>query len=265
MDTLLVGRQLDSYQFGLYKTGATTVSPYISLIYTMLAPVLFAGLSRLQNNRNERDKLFLDYQRVASFVVVLIGIAVLQYRDLVTKILLGEQWMAIAPLVGYIGFTHTLCVLVPQFNSDFFRAAGKPQVAFAVQGCYLLVIIIALTTAVRTSFDALIIAKGFVGLAYIVFSSLAMWFVFKITPCRVLRNLAPALCSAVAFFLAGTAMNILLPDGLVFQFVGAAISCVVYAGTLLMIPVSRDEILKNGVAQRFFVGKGHKSKVPRDR
>jgi len=53
LDVFIVGRMLDKYYVGLYKTSMTTVNSYYAIITAATTPVLFSALSRYQNNETE--------------------------------------------------------------------------------------------------------------------------------------------------------------------------------------------------------------------
>lgn len=239
--TLILGQKLDSYTLGIYKTGATTISPYINLLYMMTAPVLFAGLSRLQKDKKERDQVFLTYQHYAANIVLLLGVAVFMFRDTVTQILLGAQWTAATTLLGLTGISMTVCVVVAQYNSDYFRAAGKPYVALAVQSSYVAVILAVMGWASNLPFEALCIVGGTLSIAYSLISTVAMWCIFKISPIKTFCNIADSLLGCVVFVIVSSVLQKLMGQSLLSDIVNGMITVMVYLCVLCLFPHNREK------------------------
>lgn len=243
LGTLIVSHYLDVYYIGVYRTGISTITPYLNLIYTMTAPVLFSALSRLQFDRKEADNTFRSYQKIASYIAVPIGASVFTYKELVTKILLGSQWSEATIMIGCVGLTFPFSILIAQYNSDYFRAMGKPRVAFLVQGTYLIFMAFSLIWAVNNSFETLCIITGVLYLVYSAISAFALRFVFKFDILKSFVNFIPSLIGALIIILPGLVIKNLFNGIVVWQIICGVITLVLYIVCLLIIPQSRKDIL----------------------
>lgn len=239
----IVNRYLDPYHTGIFRTGVNTIQPYLNLIFVITSPVLFSALSRLQNNKNESNKIFLDYQKFASYIVVPMGVFVFIYRDMVTSILLGSAWKEAALLVGCSGLALPIVILIGQYNSVYFRAMGKAKIAMTVQGIYAIVMVALLLFAVRYQFKILSVVGGLYPLTYSVISILGLKFAFKFKISRVVRVLLPSIISSVVAALLSYAIMNFFSGAIWWQLICVAIACLVYLIVLMSIPQSRKAIV----------------------
>lgn len=257
--TLVLSRRLDVHYLGLYKTGATTIAPYMNMIYTMTAPVLFSALSRLQHNKKERDRVFFTYQHYAANFVMLLGVAIFSFRDMVTLLLLGSNWIEATTVIGATGVSMTITVVIGQYNSDYFRAAGKPYVALTVQTIYVCIIMCALSWAVSRSFLTLSLVGGLMGLSYGAVSSIAMWKIFGISPMKTVFNVKDSLLAAVLFFVTSQLLRRLIGEGLICSGMALIVSSMVYMAVLLIFPSNRQTYQKLSALGRVLNGNKVKS------
>ena len=243
LGTLIVSHFLDTYYIGIYKTGISTITPYMNLIYTMTAPVLFAALSRLQTDRIKADETFRTYQKYASFIALPIGTSIFTYREAVTSILLGSQWTEATLMIGCVGLTLPFCIIVAQYNSDYFRAMGKPRVAFTVQGIYLLFMTFSLLQAVKYSFKALCVVTGALYIIYCVISAAALSMVFNFDIKRAVLNILPSLTGSFVLMCTGLYLKSLFKGTILWDIFCGIITLIIYFLCLIIIPSSRKDLM----------------------
>ena len=242
ISTFIVGRALDSYYLGIYKVGTTTIAPYLTLLYTITAPVLFSGLSRIQNDELECRRIFLLYQRYASFFILPLGMLVFVFRDLATAILLGSNWGDATIIIGLSGLSGAFGSIIGQYNSDYYRAMGRPNVALGVQSAYVFAIFAALMWGVRQSFTTLAVVGGLIRFAYPVISGLAMSFFFKIRFRTVLRNILPGIMGVSVMALVALCLRDMLEGAFWWQIFACILSSLAYMIVLYFIPSSRQAL-----------------------
>ena len=66
IDIFVVGTMLNKYYLGLYNTSITIVGQIMGLIIAATTPVLFSGLSKLQNDDEEFKRVFFKFQKYVS-------------------------------------------------------------------------------------------------------------------------------------------------------------------------------------------------------
>ena len=241
IDTFIVSRYLTSHYIGIYKQGATAIAPYMTLLYTMTAPVLFSVVSRLQDKKEECDRVLMSFQKYGAYLVLPLGCGVLIFHDLITMILLGRNFMEASLLLGLQGFAYSVNLFTGRYNSDYYRGIGKPKTALSVQAAYTAVIFAGLSAAVRQSFEFLCIARGLISFSYAVISCSVLCIRFKIRIADIVKNLLPAGISMTGMTVAGVLLKS-MSEGMVWQFFSLASSVIIYCLILASFPGTRKDI-----------------------
>lgn len=240
----IVNRYLSPYYIGIYKVGTTTVTPYIGLVFTITSPVLFSVLSRLQNDQKAFDQVYLSYQKYASYLMIPVGAALFIYREAVTLILLGNDWLETVPLIGYVGLSASISTFTAQYNSVYFRAKGRADIAMTVQGTYVAIKIAVILWAAKQPFSTLCIVAGNVNYIYCFISMAVMLLVYQIRPFMVFKNLLPALWGLVFFVPVACYTRNLLTNVVLSSIISGCIAIAAYSLGLLMIPSTRNTVVE---------------------
>ena len=248
--TFIVSHYLDMYYLGIYKTGITTISTYMNLIYTITAPVFFSGLSRAQNNPDECKKIYYAFQRYCSLIVIPLGFGVFVYRDFVTRILLGNQWGDASLILGGIALCMSITIVTAQFNSDYFRSQGRPKVALAVQSIYAAVMVIVLLITVQKPFNVLCIARFSLNLVYSSISTIAICVLFGISAKKIGRNLIFPIIGALIMSFVGVSLQ-RLSGSILWTIISVFICIITYFAVILIIPASRADLLGIDFVQKW--------------
>lgn len=249
IDTFIVGNVLNSYYLGLYKTSMSTVNSYTAIITNSVVPVLFSALSRLQNDEQAFQNVFFKVQRMLAILVFPMCSGVYLYRELVTRILLGTSWAEATDFIGLWALTSGATIVLSSLNSEVYRSKGRPKVSLLGQILHLLVLLPVLIITVEEGFQALYVARSLVRLQLIVVGWFLMWWVVRISPWRMLRNILPALLATAAMW----AVSLLLQhfgQGTLWELASIGICLVVYVGMILAIPTTRRELLSIGVVRK---------------
>ncbi len=245
-DTFIISRFLDTYHIGIYKTGVTTISIYMNLIYTITAPILFSALSRLQNNKPECDKMYFNFQRYSSYLIIPLGVGVFIYRDFVTRVLLGDQWGEASLILGGYACSLAFSIVTAQFNSDYYRALNRPGVSLAVQSTSTVIMMVVILIASQISFEALCISKILLRFVYAIISTAAMRACFKVSVKKMLGNLLAPTAASFVMAAAGILLQ-RISGGFIWSAVSILICVCVYAIVILCIPGSRKDILSGNI------------------
>lgn len=240
--TFIISKALNDFYIGIYKTAISTISVYLNIIYTITAPVLFAALSRTQDNDIECKYIYGQFQHFVSFLLLPLGVGIFVFRDFVTGVLLGEQWGEASLLLGGMGCALSVTIVTAQYNSDYFRAKGKPYFSLGIQVLYAILMIVALSVFATHSFEALCIARITVTFVYALISCIAMNVFMKVSIVGIANNLFwPSISSALMGFLGWSLCN--LRDGVLWNVLSILICIVFYGIELLVIPYTRKELL----------------------
>ena len=130
IDTLLISRNLTNYYLGIYKNSIATITEFVAIVTSAVTPVLFASLSKIQDDSLEFNRFFLSVQRTLCIFLMPMGAGLFFYRRLATYILFGNGWDEAADVVGIMAITIIMRTIFVSFYSDAYRAKGKFQVPF---------------------------------------------------------------------------------------------------------------------------------------
>ena len=241
IDIFLVGKFLNEYYLGLYKTSMSTVSSYMAIITASITPVLFSALSRNQND----DKLFKDtfyrFQRMVALFIMPMGVGIFVFSRLVTSILLGSQWMEAAPFIGLWGITGAITIVLSHFASEVYRSKGNPKISLLSQVIHLCMLVPTLIVSVKYGFEALYISRSIVRV--VIVAPIFLYFIYGISFTKTLRNIAPSVISSVFMGLIGYFLK-LLSENLLWQTCCVFLCIAVYFSILCIVfPKTRKEIM----------------------
>ena len=189
IDVFFIGMMLNEYYLGIYKTSIATVGQITSLITTALLPVVMPSLSRLQNNLPEMRKTLLNFQKYTAIILLPLGTGIFCFSDLITEIMLGDQWHEAAGFIGLWGLMEVVTVIFSRFCSVIFPAIGKPRISVIVQILHLVVLVPATVISVQYGYEALYITRSFVRLEGVVVNVIFAYALIKLSPKRLLLNI----------------------------------------------------------------------------
>ncbi len=252
--TFIVGRKLDDYYVGLYKTSMTTVNSITGIIIMAITPVMFSQLSRYQDDDAEMKKTFYTYQRLSAVILIPLGVGFFVFKDLVTWVFLGSQWSEAVDFIGIWGLTSTVAIIFNNYYGTYYRSRGKPKIALILQSVYLVFLVPIIIFSVNHSYEALFYARSLIVVIPIILSSVTMRvaFGFKIT--ETIGNVLPMIVSAVVMGGVGYGTSLII-DSYAWDFACVAICVVVYFALLLLFPKIRREIFSLPVVNRLVKNK----------
>ena len=262
VDIFIVGRALDQYYLGLYKTSISIVTQILGLVIATTTPVLFSALSKLQSDEEEFRSLFFKFQKYVALLVIPLGVGMFFYSDFVTRVLLGEQWLETAEFIGLWALTGAFVIVLSHYSSEVYRAKGRPKLSVLAQVLHIVVLWPAVLIAVRYGYRPLYITRSLVRLEMILVNLVIMYTVVKISPWKMLAGIAPSCIAAAVMGAAAWGMLHGLPallhgsapavDGSVsaplaenlFYQAGTVLVCIaVYAGVIFAFPEERKLLL----------------------
>lgn len=259
--TFIVGRSLDDYYLGLYKTSMTTINSITSIFASSIVPVMFSQLSRCQNDDNEMKKTFYTYQRLAGLLLIPMGVGMFLYRDLLRTILLGDQWVEATEFLGIWGLLSSVCIILADLCGTFYRSKGKPVVALISQLCCLCILSSALFISVRFGFRALYYARSLATIFAILQALFIMRVLFKFKVHETIGNLLPVILSSL--IMAGVAIGLQqLGSSILWQFASVFICIIAYFSVLLLLfPKMRKELFALPLVEKMLKKVGPRAKT----
>lgn len=192
--TFIVGIFLTTYYVGLYKTSMTTVTQVIDIIVAATSGPLFSALSRLKNDKDTLLGYYYDFIHGLSLLIIPLGVGIFLYKDLVTEILLGEQWREASNFVGLWGLTSAVSLLLGTYSNGLYNAMGKTKLSFLAQILHLAVLIPVLLMTAPLGFEKLYIARSIMRLQLVLVQMLIMKIIVKAPIWKMIKGLWPAAC-----------------------------------------------------------------------
>lgn len=207
VDVFIVGTMLSQYYLGLYKTSSTLVGQIMGLITSVTTPILFSALSRLQDDESEFQRMFFSFQKIVSVLVIPLGVGIFLFSDLLTNILLGDQWLEASGFVGLWALTSGFTIVLSHYSSEVYRAKGKPKLSVLAQLLHIMVLWPVILITVKYGFETLYIARSLVRLELIFVNLVILSVSLKISSFMMLKNVCPACLASLVM----TGMYFLLP------------------------------------------------------
>ena len=175
IDIFIVGTMLSQHYLGVYRTSMSTVGQIMGLIVSATTPVLFSSLSKLQNDNRELRRMFFSFQKIVGILLIPLGVGIFLFSDLITDILLGDQWGEASHFIGLWGLTSSITIVFAYYCSEVFRAKGKPKLSTLAQVVHMAFLIPTVLWAVSYGFDFLCDIRALVRLTLILINVIILY------------------------------------------------------------------------------------------
>lgn len=242
IDTFIVGSYLSYYYLGIYRTSISMVNSIIGIITGSTTTVLLSALSRLQNDEKEYRRVYFKFQQWVAFFVLPLGVGIYMYRQLITNITLGSQWQEASLFIGLWGFMSAITIIFSNYSSIVYISKGRPKLSVLAQILHLIVLVPTILISIRFSFKVLICARAFVRWQFIFVQFGIMYFVIKISPWKMIKNIFPsAFCSVIMGFIAYGMKKV--DSGTLWDLTSIGICIIAYFSSILLFPGMRKQIV----------------------
>lgn len=242
VDIFFISRALDAYYLGIYRTSIATVGQFTSLITASILPVVMPAISRLQNDIPEMRKTLLRFQKYTGMLLLPLGFGIFIFSDLITKVMLGGQWLDAAPFIGLWALMEVITVIFARFCSNVYPAIGKPRLSVLVQILHVVVLIPAIIISGKYGFTAIYVTRSLIRLELVIVNFVAVYYCIKQNPFRMILNILPELFASILMAILGYAL-ISLSDNILIMFVWIFVCAAFYFIVLWMIPSERPQLL----------------------
>ncbi|SDH73597.1 lipopolysaccharide biosynthesis protein [Desulfosporosinus hippei] len=248
VDAFIIGSALNGYYLGLYKTSTAMVSSLMALVTASVMPILFSSLSRLQNDEAAFKAMLYKVQRLVAYLVFPLGVGLFLYRDVATRILLGEQWIEASDIIGVWALTSAIMIIFSNFNSEVYRSKGKPKLSFVAQILHLSFLVPTCLISLNYGFWALVYARSLIRFQGVIVGFIIMHFVMGFPVLKTLKNIImPIICALIMFCVALLLKQI--SSSMLWSFASMAICVLVYAVTMFAFAANDIKSLR-GIIKR---------------
>jgi PST family polysaccharide transporter len=244
LDIFIVGVTLSTYYLGIYRTATTTVGQITGLITAATTPVLFSSLSRLQNNRKEFESMFFKFQKWVGLLILPLGVGIFCYKDLVTSILLGNQWKEASGFVGLWGLTSAITILFSHYCSELYRSLGKPKLSVLAQWLHIIVLLPTVYIAARYGYKTLYIARSLVRLELIAVNLVITYKLIKMSPIKMVINVFPEMLGSCGIIMCYYIFHI-FSTSLIVNIISVVVATILYFIIVSLFKTEREIIMSN--------------------
>jgi len=235
-DTFIVGLYLSSYFIGLYKTSMITVNQIMGIITAATSMPLFVALTKYKNDKKLLENCYNEYMQAISLLALPMSAGIWIFRETITMILLGSQWLEASNFIGLWGGLTALTLIFGTYANGLYNAVGKTYLSFAIGVINVLLMIPVLLIFTPRGFEALYISRSMLRIAFIVIQSVILVVTMKFPLGNLICRMLPSLLCTVIMGAAGYAL-LLISDTLVWQIVSILVCMLVYfAATYLLFP-----------------------------
>lgn len=241
VDTFIIGNVLNQYYLGIYKTSTAMVNSLMGLITGSVTPVLFSTLSRLQDDERQFRYMFFKFQRLTSILVLPLGVGIYLYRDLATQIFLGGKWEEASGVIGVWALTSAITIVFSFFNSEAYRAKGRPKLSFLAQVLHLIVLIPACIISSEYGFWPLVYTRSWVRLEFVLVNFIIIKLALGFQIYKMLKNVFSPAFGAICMGIFGYFLH-QLNVGLIWDVVSIILCVSFYLLILNIFPSTRNEV-----------------------
>ena len=248
LDIFIISAYLSMSYLGLYKVSMTTVGQIIGIITAATTPVLFSSLSRLQNDKLQFEDVFFKFQKYVSLFIFPIGVAIYSYSDLITKILLGEQWMEASPFIGLWGLTSAITIVFSHYSSEIYRSVGRPKLSVLAQWLHIIVLCPAVMVAVKYGFETLYIVRSLVRFELIAVNFIILYVALRFPIQKMILNVFPSMIAAIVMGGMAYFFRVVINETILNLIVSCAVCFCLYILVISIFP--RERVLLKNIIRR---------------
>ncbi len=241
IDTFILGQILSAYYLGIYKTSLSTVNSIFGLITTTTVPILFSGLSRVQNDDESFNKLFFSIQKMAAYVLLPLSIGMFVFSDIVVWIFLGEGWNDANHIISIWALISGLIILLGNYTNEIFRAKGKPHISSISQVVYFISILFVCSLYDKVEFLEFTNLRAISRLSLVLINLLMIKVVIRIPIKKILNNILIPLIGSIVMGYIGIKLKI-FSNSIIWSFICILICIIIYIFTICVFESSRKDI-----------------------
>lgn len=180
--------------------------------------------------------MFFKFQKLVGILVIPIGMGIFLFSDLITKILLGEQWMEASHFIGLWGLTSAITIVLAHYSSEVYRSIGKPKLSVLAQWLHIIILWPVVLIYANKGFDSLCVARSLVRLELVFVQLVLMATIVKMNVGKMFINILPSTIASVTML-----AIMILPSAstIIMQLLYIIICVAIYFGVILLFPEER--------------------------
>lgn len=241
--TFVVSSLLTVQDLGLFRQPMTIVNSVFALVTAAATPILFSALSRLQSEPGVFRQFFYNFQSAVALVVLPVGAVAFLYRDFLTLLLFGEQWVEASLMFGLWSLSTAFMIVFSHFYSEVFRSLGKPRISLYSQLLYMTVMIPVIYYAALQGFNHLVIVISCVRIVAVAINQIFVRHLIDIRFFVALKNILPAFAGVCVMALFVILLDLSSTPNFWYSFVSMAACVPIYLLAICCFRVPRGILL----------------------
>ncbi|MBV1918554.1 MAG: lipopolysaccharide biosynthesis protein [Sphingomonadaceae bacterium] len=126
-DIVIAGRSFEPHLLGIYTTSLFLTQMFVSKFVPPINEVAFSAYSRVQSDKEAMSNGFLKSIRIIMLAGLPFCLGLAASAEAVVQVVLGEKWLATAPVITILGFAMPFMTLHVLFGPAV-NAAGRPGI-----------------------------------------------------------------------------------------------------------------------------------------
>lgn len=254
LGTFIISQLLTETYIGYYNTSVNMATSITSVITSAILPVAFSTFAKLKLDKSRFEHVFFVMQKYLAMCMIPVAVGCLVFRELVTTLLLGDQWLDASLFFGCWMFVGCTVVVFGNLCSEAYRAFGMPRYCVLVQVVYLVPFVPTLYLGASQGWGvfSLLVPAGRLSLCLI--HLVVAWVALGISPARMIANQKWTYLQTILAMVPGVVVTS-LGLSLFAQLVAAVAAVIIYVVLVLVVKDTREYALDllgkfRGKAQR---------------
>lgn len=257
-DVFVLSIILTDYALGMYKQPESTLSAIYGVFTGSISGILFSALSRMNDCDNQKEDFWRAVSKIQMMLAMImfpLSLGIFLYGDLITNILLGDQWGQGAIVIKYMALYQGIHQVMNCLASTIYRAKGEPKVSVVAQSLYVCCLIPASIIGISYGFKTFVVVRASMSSVFMIIHYLILKIRYKIHYRDVWNSIRyPLMCAGVMFIIGNKIKN-LMPENIVLDFLNIMFCVVIYIIMTCCFKSTR-ELLWNTIS-KMINGTGH--------
>jgi O-antigen/teichoic acid export membrane protein len=143
IDTMIIGRYLGDRLLGFYNRAFMLVNLPIEYLSGSFSKVLFPAFSKIQNDQQRLNKVYLSSLSVLVFLILSVSLGMAAAADNIVLVLLGKGWEPVIPILRLLAVSAGINFL-SHYGGIICEARARLGAKFKLQVTYLILLAIGL-------------------------------------------------------------------------------------------------------------------------
>jgi len=235
-DVLAVGRIAGTASLGLYNVSAELSSTFTREVVGTIGRGLLPNYAKLSATRDRLVEAYLTVLAATTTLAIALGIGLAAVAPEFVAVLLGDQWSAAAPVLGWLSVYGTIVCILEAMSSHILLSVGKEKLSASLEWFRLVLLVPLVTWTARTdSAENVAIAAAAASALTLPVVAHYLTRTLDLTIGQLLLAVWRPAVAAVSLFYVTTAVPPWFDSQVLLLGIKVAVGAVTYIGSLLVL------------------------------